>query len=182
MSNKSALLDQAAATRLAKLCGMLGSAHDGERAAAGLKADQLVRELGLTWRDVIIAPPIAPERDTPPDWPVDGDILLVAPRAAHRSTARFRAHDAALGRLADPKAAGLVVGHIRLAERGQQMTAPLDAAHDLQQWIEAAGGYHLVDWAAWDAAVARYQHERRELLLLEQTHATPAGRRQAVGE
>jgi hypothetical protein len=38
--------------RLAKLCGMFGSAHAGERAAAAAKADQLVRNLGLTWFDV----------------------------------------------------------------------------------------------------------------------------------
>lgn len=42
--------------RLRKLCGMLGSAHDGERAAAALKADQLLRDSGLTWRDVIRLP------------------------------------------------------------------------------------------------------------------------------
>ena len=40
-------------TRLVRLCGMLGSDHVGERAAAGLKANQLVRELGLTWDQVI---------------------------------------------------------------------------------------------------------------------------------
>jgi hypothetical protein len=39
---------------------MLGSAHDGERAAAALKADQHVRGLGLCWHDVI-APAEAPE-------------------------------------------------------------------------------------------------------------------------
>jgi hypothetical protein len=54
-------LDPAKADRLAKILGLLGSDHDGERAAAGLKADQLLRESGLTWREVIIAPPIAPE-------------------------------------------------------------------------------------------------------------------------
>jgi hypothetical protein len=48
-----AILDTHSAERLAKLCGMLGSNHDGERAAAGLKADQLVRNLGLTWADII---------------------------------------------------------------------------------------------------------------------------------
>jgi hypothetical protein len=41
------------ADRLAKFLGMLGSAHAGERAAAGLKADKLVREAGLTWHQVI---------------------------------------------------------------------------------------------------------------------------------
>lgn len=40
------VLDPRSAARLVKLCGMLGSQHDGERAAAGLKADQLVRGLG----------------------------------------------------------------------------------------------------------------------------------------
>jgi hypothetical protein len=39
--------------RLAKFCGMLGSAHDGERAAAALKADGMVRAAGLTWLDVL---------------------------------------------------------------------------------------------------------------------------------
>ena len=38
----------------AKLCGMFGSAHAGERAAAAAKADQLVRSLGLTWFDVLV--------------------------------------------------------------------------------------------------------------------------------
>ena len=33
---------------------------------------------------------------------------------------------------------------------------------DLQQWIREAGGYHLIDWAAGDAAVERYQALRRE--------------------
>jgi hypothetical protein len=47
------------ATRLAKLCGMLGSDHAGERAAAGHKAHALVQSLGLTWFDVI-APTPAP--------------------------------------------------------------------------------------------------------------------------
>jgi hypothetical protein len=33
--------------RLIKLLGMLGSAHDGERAAAGLKAHDLIRRHGF---------------------------------------------------------------------------------------------------------------------------------------
>jgi hypothetical protein len=50
----TAILDPQTADRLAKLLGLLGSAHDGERAAAGAKADALVRERGLTWRQVIV--------------------------------------------------------------------------------------------------------------------------------
>jgi hypothetical protein len=45
-----------AVERLIKLLGMLGSAHDGERAAAGLKAHELVKRHGLTWADVLHPP------------------------------------------------------------------------------------------------------------------------------
>jgi hypothetical protein len=47
------LLDRAAIDHLAKLLGMLGSAHAGERAAAGRKADEFIKRRGLTWSDVI---------------------------------------------------------------------------------------------------------------------------------
>lgn len=56
-----AQLDPGAANRLRKLCGMLGSQHDGERATAAAKADALLRAAGLTWADVITAPPIIPD-------------------------------------------------------------------------------------------------------------------------
>ena len=36
-----------------KVLGMLGSPRVGERAAAGLKADELVKQLGLRWPDII---------------------------------------------------------------------------------------------------------------------------------
>jgi hypothetical protein len=52
----SATFPSSAATTLAKLRGMLGSDHAGERAAAALKADQLVCAQGLTWRDIAAAP------------------------------------------------------------------------------------------------------------------------------
>lgn len=42
--------------RLAKLCGLFGSEHDGERAEAARQADGLIRRHGLTWRDVIFQP------------------------------------------------------------------------------------------------------------------------------
>ncbi|MBV9825734.1 MAG: hypothetical protein JO001_08675 [Alphaproteobacteria bacterium] len=46
----SATLDRA---KLTKLLGMLGSAHDGEVAAAGRAANRLVRNSGLTWHDIV---------------------------------------------------------------------------------------------------------------------------------
>ena len=57
MTGRSLLCGKAA-EHLAKLLGLLGSDHDGERANAGRMADTFVRQLGLTWFDVIfIAPP-----------------------------------------------------------------------------------------------------------------------------
>jgi hypothetical protein len=44
-------------TRLARILGMLGSDHVGERAAAGLAAHRLVQRAGVTWYDVIKPPP-----------------------------------------------------------------------------------------------------------------------------
>jgi hypothetical protein len=43
------------ARKLAKICGLFGSEHPGERAAAAAQADKLVREYGLTWGQVISA-------------------------------------------------------------------------------------------------------------------------------
>jgi hypothetical protein len=55
----TALLDPADTKRLVKICGMFGSRHDGERAAAAAKADTFVRKRGLTWPDVLIPAPKA---------------------------------------------------------------------------------------------------------------------------
>lgn len=47
-------------TRLIRILGMLGSDHDGERAAAALAADKLVRGSGWSWSDLL-----APARASP---------------------------------------------------------------------------------------------------------------------
>jgi hypothetical protein len=52
-------LDPRAADKLARICGLFGSEHDGERASAAAKADKLVRAQGLTWFDVISPNPNA---------------------------------------------------------------------------------------------------------------------------
>jgi hypothetical protein len=51
-------LDAPAADRLAKILGLLGSDHSGERDAAAQAAHKLVRGLGLSWADVIHASPL----------------------------------------------------------------------------------------------------------------------------
>jgi hypothetical protein len=59
----AALLDPRAAEHLCKLLGMLGSRHDGERAAAAWKVHEFIRQIGLTWPDIIISVPMVPA-----DW------------------------------------------------------------------------------------------------------------------
>lgn len=68
-------LSAPARQRLARLLGMLGSAHDGEVLNAARLADRLVRDHGTTWHDVV-RPPTLP---APPD---DGDPLLRFPSCA----------------------------------------------------------------------------------------------------
>jgi hypothetical protein len=64
-------LSPALASKLAKILGMLGSAHDGEIAAAGRRATAMVKGAGLTWGEVIA--PAAPR-----------------PEPSHRPSRRWR--------------------------------------------------------------------------------------------
>lgn len=43
-----------ALVRFRKVLGLLGSAHDGERAAAALKATAMLRDAGKSWGDVVL--------------------------------------------------------------------------------------------------------------------------------
>lgn len=54
------------ADRLAKVLGLLGSDHDGERAAAALMATKIIRAAGLTWPDIVTPRPSAPPPPPPP--------------------------------------------------------------------------------------------------------------------
>lgn len=96
------------AERLAKLCGMFGSAHAGERAAAAAKAHDLIRSLRLTWFDVIAPPPAISRRRREPDSAgAEGEqaqaendrgeaseaarVIHHTPRSAHRLGMQIRA-------------------------------------------------------------------------------------------
>jgi hypothetical protein len=46
-------VDRAVRVRLAKLCGLLSSDHDGERAAAAAKITADMKRLKLTWYDLL---------------------------------------------------------------------------------------------------------------------------------
>jgi hypothetical protein len=54
----TAALPVATRAKLAKLLGMLGSDHAGERDAAGLAAHRLVQQAGVSWRQVLEPPAI----------------------------------------------------------------------------------------------------------------------------
>ena len=51
--------------RLAKLLGLLGSSHSGERDAAALAANRLLQQHNLTWQDMFS---VKPEGCQPPEW------------------------------------------------------------------------------------------------------------------
>lgn len=68
------MMTQQQRARLVKLLGMMGSAHDGERASAAALANRLVRDAGLQWDDVIAAvgestPPMENQRREQPQPP-----------------------------------------------------------------------------------------------------------------
>ena len=68
-------LTPAEAERLAKICAMFSSNHDGERASAAAMADCMVRKLGFTWPQVI-RPNVTPcVEDMIATCAAGGDIL-----------------------------------------------------------------------------------------------------------
>ncbi len=50
MMDRTKTLDR---DRLAKLLGMVGSDHDGESVSAARHADRLVRQSGMSWREIV---------------------------------------------------------------------------------------------------------------------------------
>src|SRR5690242_17855475 len=58
--------------RLARVCGLLGSDHDGEALAAARQAEKLRKKLGLTWDELLVPPTRQRAADPPPeeltDW------------------------------------------------------------------------------------------------------------------
>ena len=54
-------------SRLAKVCGLFGSDHAGERASAAQRADRMVRRAGLTWEQILEPAQQRPPRIIPDD-------------------------------------------------------------------------------------------------------------------
>ncbi|MFL5281848.1 MAG: hypothetical protein ACJ8AW_12860 [Rhodopila sp.] len=58
--------------RLARVCGLLGSEHDGEVLAAARQAEKIRKKLGVTWEELLVPSPRPRAADPPPedltDW------------------------------------------------------------------------------------------------------------------
>ena len=78
-------------TRLIRILGMLGSDHDGERAAAALAADKLVRGGGWSWSDLL-----APVRVSRPVRVQSTDPLTDRLAAADSRMRQLRSENARL--------------------------------------------------------------------------------------
>ena len=81
-------------TKLARILGMLGSAHDGERAAAGLLATKLLRTSGTTWEALLGSPNQPDFARTPTPTGPRADAMAVCARYRQFATeweARFLA-------------------------------------------------------------------------------------------
>lgn len=80
-------LDPTTATRLAKICGLLGSDQDGERSAAAWQATKLLRSQGLTWTDVFT--PALPPPSRPQPRPAYQHPTYHTPVAVHVAKAEW---------------------------------------------------------------------------------------------
>jgi hypothetical protein len=58
--------------RLARVCGLFGSDHDGEALAAARQAEKIRKKLGLTWEELLVPSPRRRSKNPPPedlaDW------------------------------------------------------------------------------------------------------------------
>ena len=58
--------------RLARVCGLLGSDHDGEALAATRQAEKIRKKVGLTWEELLVPSTRQRSGDPPPeeltDW------------------------------------------------------------------------------------------------------------------
>jgi hypothetical protein len=58
--------------RLARVCGLLGSEHDGEALAAARQAEKIRKKVGLTWEELLVPSARQRSADPPPedltDW------------------------------------------------------------------------------------------------------------------
>ncbi|APT48395.1 hypothetical protein BSA145_21245 (plasmid) [Bacillus safensis] len=78
--------------KLVKICGRLGSNHDGERAAAALLASRLLTEAGLDWEQVLSASAIEPFQAATEDRNFMAEMRAARERAARNPWGRPGQH------------------------------------------------------------------------------------------
>ena len=107
--------------RLAKLLGMLGSDHAGERDNAARAAHQLVQQRGITWREVVTHPPLSDtDQSTDPihDWRRTAAACSRYPHLLNRWEAEFVAGLPRFSRLSGKQRSALVKIVVRLRACG----------------------------------------------------------------
>ncbi len=83
------MLASADRPRLAKLLGMLGSDHAGERDAAGLAAHRLLQSRGTTWDEVLNPQPVERRLPEHATWRMICTRLMENPQALTRWKRNF---------------------------------------------------------------------------------------------
>ena len=53
--------------RLARICGLFGSDHDGEALAAARQAEKIRKKMGLTWEELLVPSTRQRSADPPPE-------------------------------------------------------------------------------------------------------------------
>jgi hypothetical protein len=79
--------DPADRRRLARILGMLGSEHAGERASAALQAEAFRKRHGMTWEEmlalpaveVVVEPVWTPPPERSPEWTIPPEWLSPRP-------------------------------------------------------------------------------------------------------
>jgi hypothetical protein len=108
--------------RLARLLGLLGSDHAGERDNAGRAAHHLVQQHGITWYDVVVThPPPDTDADTDPigvDWRRTAAACLRYPHLLNAWEAGFLARLMRFPRLSCKQRAILLKIALRLRACG----------------------------------------------------------------
>jgi hypothetical protein len=109
--------------RLARLLGMLGSDHAGERDNAARAAHRLVQQHGITWFDLVVMPP-PPDMDDPYTDPIGADWRRMAtaccryPHLLNRWEASFLAGLPRFPRLSTKQRSALLKIAVRLRACG----------------------------------------------------------------
>lgn len=130
--------------RLAKLCGMFGSVHDGERANAAAAADRLVRGTGTTWQKIL-----------------DTDQFTALVDANRRLSAENEALRAEIARLRAQSGGSIRRAWFEPTTTAEKINRALACSEDLSEWEQGFAR----SLAGWDGPLTDKQRDRLDLLM-----------------